>query len=76
MCLTRSHLERSGPVGLFPAEVNLPGDRQTHEEPVAEAVIVDELENILHRQVDQGHDTLDSGRGEKGGMTTVRRVNS
>lgn len=48
-----TYLERSGSVGLFPAEVDLPGDGQTHEEPVAKAVVVDELEDILHCQVDQ-----------------------
>lgn len=55
-----SHLERSGSVGLFPAEVDLPGDGQTHEEPVTKAVVVDELEDIFHRQVDQWHDTLEN----------------
>ncbi len=61
-----SYLERSGSVGLFPAEVDLPGNGQTHEEPVAKAVVVDELEDILHCQVDQWHDALDSGRRKKG----------
>ncbi len=57
-----SHLQRSGSVRFFPAEVNLSSDGQTHEEPVAEAVVVDELEDVLHCQVDQGHDTLHSGQ--------------
>lgn len=56
-----SHLERSGSVGLFPAEVDLAGDGQTHKEPVAKAVVVDELEDVFHCQVDQRHDTLDRG---------------
>lgn len=43
-----SHLERSVSVRLFPAEVDLPGDGQTHEEPVAKTVVVDELEDIFH----------------------------
>lgn len=49
----RSHLERSGSVGLFPAQVDLPDDGQAHEEPVAKAVVVDELEDILHREIDE-----------------------
>lgn len=63
-----SHLERSVSVRLFPAEVDLPGDGQTHEEPVAETVVVDELEDVFHCQVDQWHDTLDGGRRNQGTM--------
>lgn len=62
-----SHLERSGSVRLFPAQVDLPSDGQTHEKPVAEAVVVDELEDILHSEVDQRHDTLDREKEEKEG---------
>lgn len=57
-----SDLERSGSVRLLPAEVDLAGDGQPHEEPVTEAVVVDELEDVLHCQVDQRHDTLDRWR--------------
>lgn len=60
-----SHLERSGSVGLFPAQVDLPGDGQAHEEPVAKAVVVDELEDVLHCEIDQRHDTLESGWGHR-----------
>ena len=66
--LVCSHLERSVSVRFFPAEVDLPGDGQTHEEPVAKTIVVDELEDIFHRQVDQWHDTLDGGRRNKGTM--------
>lgn len=52
------HLQRSGPVWLLPAKVDLPGDRQANEKPVTEAVIVNKLENILHCKVDQSHGTL------------------
>ena len=45
-------------VRLLPAQVQLSQDGQAHEEPVAEAVVVDELKHVLHRQVDQRHDTL------------------
>lgn len=38
---------------LLPAKVDLTSDRQPHEEPVAEAVVVDELEDVIHREVDQ-----------------------
>lgn len=67
MGLHCSHLEGSGSVRLFPAQVDLPSDGQTHEEPVAEAVVVDELEDILHGEVDQRHDTLDREKEEKEG---------
>lgn len=49
----RSYLERSGSVRLLPAEVDLSCDGQPHEEPVAEAVVVDELKDVFHCQVDQ-----------------------
>lgn len=48
-----AYLERSGSVRLLPAKVDLSSDGQTHEEPVAEAVVVDELEDIFHSEVDQ-----------------------
>lgn len=48
----RPHLDRSVPVWLGDAEVDEPGHRQTHVEPVAEAEVVDELEDILHAQED------------------------
>lgn len=57
-------LERSGPPGLLPAKVELSSNRQTHKEPVAEAEVVDEQENILHSEVDECHGTLE-GRGEQ-----------
>ena len=53
-----ANLERPGSVWLLEAQVDLTCDGQPHEEPVAEAVVVDELEDVLHCQVDQGHDTL------------------
>lgn len=60
-----SYLEGSGSVRLFPAQVDLPSNGQTHEKPVAEAVVVDELEDILHSEVDQRHDTLDREKEER-----------
>lgn len=47
------YLKRSGSVRLLPAKVDLPSDRQAHEEPIAETVVVDELEDIFNHQVDQ-----------------------
>lgn len=46
-------LERPGPLGLLPAKVELSSNRQAHKEPVAEAEVVDEQENILHDEVDE-----------------------
>lgn len=51
--LFRHYLKRPGSVRLLPAEVDLACNGQSHEEPVAKAVVVDELENILYCQVDQ-----------------------
>lgn len=48
-----TYLERSGSVRLLPAKIDLASDGQTHKEPVAEAVVVDELKNIFHSEVDQ-----------------------
>ena len=45
---------------MFPAQVKLAQNGQAHKEPVAEAVVVNESENVLHTQVDQGHGTLHS----------------
>ena len=45
-------------VRLLPAQVQLSQDGQAHEEPVAEAVVVDEPEDVLHAQVDQRHHPL------------------
>lgn len=52
-------------VWLLPAEVDLACDGQTHEEPVTEAVVVNQLEDVLDRQVDQRHDALNRRRVEK-----------
>lgn len=56
------HLDRPVPVWLGDAEVDESGHRQTHVEPVAEAKVVDELEDILHAQEDQTHQTLQDGK--------------
>lgn len=52
------YLERSFSVGLLPAQIQLPQDGQAHKEPVAEAVVVDQLEDVFHAEVDQRHDAL------------------
>lgn len=46
------------PVWLRDAQVDEAGHRQTHVEPVAEAEVVDELEDVLHAQEDQTHQPL------------------
>ena len=53
------HLDRPVSVGLCDAEVDEAGHGQPHEEPVAEAEVVDELEHILHTQEYQAHPALE-----------------
>lgn len=55
-------LERPGPLGLLPAKIELSSNRQAHKEPVAEAKVVDEQENIFHSEVDECHGTLEGER--------------
>lgn len=57
-----SHLDRPVHIWLGDAEVDESGHRQTHVEPVAEAEVVDELEDILHAQEDQTHQPLEAGQ--------------
>lgn len=52
------YLEWSLSVWLLPAQVHLPQNRQTNKEPVAEAVVVDQPEDVLYAEVYEGHDTL------------------
>lgn len=52
-------LERSRPVRLFPTKVELSDNRQAHKEPVAEAEVVDEQENVLHNEVDKCHGAIE-----------------
>lgn len=56
------HLQRPGSVGLGEAQVDEAGHRQSHIEPVAEAEVVDELEDVLHTQKDQPHQPLQPHR--------------
>lgn len=56
--MERNYLERTRPVGLLPAQIKLTHNREPHEEPVAEAVVVNELKDVLHTQIDQRHETL------------------
>lgn len=58
-----TYLERPWPIGLLPAKVELSSNRQAHKEPVAEAEVVDEQENILHSEVDERHGALEE-KGE------------
>lgn len=43
---------------MFPSQVQLSQNRQTHKEPVAEAVVVDQFKDILHTQIHKSHGTL------------------
>lgn len=52
-------LERSWPIRLLPAKIELSSDREAHKEPVTEAEVVDEQENILHSEVDKCHGALE-----------------
>lgn len=62
---TATDLERPGPVGLLPAKVELSSHRQAHKEPVAEAEVVDEQEDILHSEVDECHGALEGEGGSR-----------
>lgn len=53
-----SYLEGTRPIRLLPAQIKLTHDGEPHKEPVAEAVVVNELEDVFHTQIDQCHDTL------------------
>lgn len=55
----KTELEGTRPIRLLPAQIKLTDDREPHEEPVAEAVVVNELKDVLHTQVDQCHDTIE-----------------
>lgn len=52
------HLQGPVSVGLGEAQVDEAGHRQSHVEPVTEAEVVDELEDVLHAQEDQTHQAL------------------
>ena len=65
---TATDLERPGPVGLLPAKVELSSHRQAHKEPVAEAEVVDEQEDILHGEVDECHGALEGEGGSSRGQ--------
>lgn len=55
----KAELEGTRPIRLLPAQVKLTHNGEPHKEPVAEAIIVNELEDVLHTQVDQCHDTIE-----------------
>ena len=57
-----SYLERSLSVRLLPAQIQLPQNGETDKEPVAEAVVVDQSEDVFYAQVNQGHDALQTPR--------------
>lgn len=59
------------PVRLGDAEVDESGHRQTHVEPVAEAEVVDKLEDILHAQEDQTHQPLQAGESTEANSGVV-----
>lgn len=54
-----SYLEWTRPVRVLPTQIKLTHNRKSHKEPVAEAVVVNELEDVLHTQVDQCQDTIE-----------------
>jgi len=63
-------LERPGSLRLLPAKIELSSNRQAHKEPIAEAEVVDEQENIFHSEVDECHGTLE-GDGMEGAVGIV-----
>lgn len=52
------YLKWSLSIRLLPAQIQLPQNGQTNKEPVAEAIVVDQPEDVLYTQVYQGHDAL------------------
>lgn len=59
-----SYLHRSVHIWSFNAEVNQTGYRQTDEQPVVETEVVDQLEYVGHRQIEQRHATLEKRRAK------------
>lgn len=64
------YLHRPVPVWLSEAQVDEAGHGQTHVQPVTEAEVVDELEDVLHAQKDQTHQPLQAHRTETTGTHT------
>ena len=58
MTTSLSYLDGSVSERLGVAQVDESGHRQAHVEPVAEAEVVDQLEDVLHTQEDQPHQAL------------------
>ena len=56
--VTTFYLNGSVHIRSFEAKVDLGGYRQADKQPVVETEVVDQLENVRHRQVDQRHATL------------------
>ena len=56
--MVSSYLDGSVSERLGVAHVDEAGDGEAHVEPVAEAEVVDELEDVLHTQEDQAHQAL------------------
>lgn len=59
------HLDWPVPVWLGDTQVDKSGHRQAHVQPVAEAEVVNELEDVLHAQEDQPHQSLQAGKQKK-----------
>lgn len=57
------YLKWSLSIRLLPAQIQLPQNGQTNKEPVAEAIVVDQSEDILYTQVYQRHDALQRHTG-------------
>ena len=55
MGVSGAYLDRPVHVGRGDAQVYLAADGQADEQPVVEAEVVDELEDVTHTQVDQRH---------------------
>lgn len=60
-----AHLQGPVSVGLGEAQVDEAGHGQSHVEPVTEAEVVDELEDVLHTQEDQTHQALQPHSGTR-----------
>lgn len=66
------HLHGAFQLWNFDAKVDLTGNGHADEQPVVEAKVVDQLENIWHRQVDESHATLGMERGTENSRLTCK----
>lgn len=62
----QAELDRPGHVRTLEPQVDLAADGEADEEPVVEAEVVDQLEDVPHAQVDEGHAAVKQQRWDGG----------